>query len=94
MTSDTIVALITGGLSLIGVIVTVIAGNRKTSKTVKEHSDLTIYRIDELEKKVEKHNRVVERVYFLEREDAVEKEALKVINHRIKDLEGYHKKEE
>lgn len=91
MTTEIAVALITGGLSLIGVIVTVLVGNHKTSKTVKEQSDLTIYRINELEKKVEKHNRVVERVYFLEREDAVEKEAIKVINHRINDLEEFHK---
>lgn len=91
MSDEVIIALITGGLSLIGVIVTVLFGNRKTAKTVKEQSDITIYRIDELEKKVEKHNRVVERVYFLEREDAVEKEAIKVINHRINDLEEFHK---
>ncbi len=91
MTTEITVALITGIMSLAGVIVTVLVGNRKTEKSIKEQSDLTIYRIDELEKKVEKHNRVVERVYFLEREDAVEKEAIKVINHRINDLEEYHK---
>lgn len=91
MTTDVTVALITGLLSLAGVIVTVIMGNRKTEKSFKEQTNLTIYRIDELEKKVEKHNGVIERVYFLEREDAVEKEAIKVINHRINDLEEYHK---
>lgn len=91
MTTEVTVALITGVLSLAGVIITVIMGNRKTEKSVKEQTNLTIYRIDELEKKVEKHNGVIERVYFLEREDAVEKEAIKVINHRINDLEDYHK---
>jgi len=54
-------------------------------------SKLTNYRIEQLEKKVEKHNQLVDRVYSLERADKVEEEKLKVINHRIDDLEQYHK---
>lgn len=52
---------------------------------------LTTYRIEQLEKKVEKHNGVIERVYELEKEKAVFEEDLKVANHRITDLEHYHK---
>lgn len=52
---------------------------------------LTTYRIEQLEKKVEKHNKVVERVYELEKEKAVFQEDLRVANHRIEDLENYHK---
>ena len=52
---------------------------------------LTNYRIAQLEKKVEKHNTVIDRVYKLEQHDAVVKEDIKVINHRISDLEQYHK---
>lgn len=52
---------------------------------------LTNYRIEQLEKKVEKHNQVIDRVYNLEKEDEVEKEQIKVINHRIGDLEEFHK---
>ena len=48
---------------------------------------LVMYRIEQLEKKVEKHNNVLERVYILEKDDAVIKEDLKVVNHRIEDLE-------
>lgn len=81
------VALIT----LAGVIITVAVGNKQTNKNIKDKTDLTIYRIGELEKKVEKHNKVVERVYVLERKDAVEEEEIKVINHRIADLEELHK---
>ena len=77
------VALIT----LAGVIITVALGNKKTSKDIKSQTDLTIYRIDQLEKKVEKHNSVVERVYKLEQKDAVTQEQLKVTKHRIDDLE-------
>lgn len=53
-------------------------------------SKLTNYRIEQLEKKVEKHNNVVERVYSLEKHEAVIEEEIKVINHRIEDLEAYH----
>lgn len=53
---------------------------------------LRIHRkIEQLEKKVEKHNQVIDRVYKLEQSDAVENEEIKVINHRIADLEQYHK---
>lgn len=52
---------------------------------------LIVYRIEQLEKKVEKHNNVIERVYKLEQHDAVEEEEIRVINHRIADLEQYHK---
>ena len=48
---------------------------------------LTNYRIELLEKKVEKHNHVIDRVNELEKQDAVKKEEIKVINHRIADLE-------
>ena len=52
---------------------------------------LTNYRIEQLEKKVEKHNQVIERVYKLERQEAVIEEEIKVANHRIEDLEEFHK---
>ena len=53
-------------------------------------SKLTNYRLEQLEKKVEAHNKVVERTYKLEEEQKVEEEKIKVINHRIDDLEKYH----
>ena len=52
---------------------------------------LTNYRIQQLEEKVEKHNKVIERVYNLEKHEAVMEEEIKVANHRIDDLEQYHK---
>lgn len=48
---------------------------------------LMSYRIEQLEKKVEKHNCVIERVYKLEKEHAVDTEKIAVANHRIEDLE-------
>ena len=55
------------------------------------NSKLTNYRIEQLEKKVDKHNTVIDRVYSLEKHNAVIDEDIKVVNHRISDLELYHK---
>lgn len=50
-------------------------------------SKLTNYRIAQLEKKVDKHNTVIERTFKLEEGQAVIQEQIKVVNHRIADLE-------
>lgn len=75
-----IIALISFAGTLIGTFGGIITSNK-----------LTNYRIEELEKKVEKHNKVVERVYILEKDKAVFEEEIKVANHRIDDLEQFHK---
>ena len=49
---------------------------------------LTQYRLEQLEKKVQAHNNLIDRTYRLEEQDAVHTEQIKVINHRLKDLEG------
>lgn len=76
MSETLIVAL----LSLIGTLVGTLGGILVSNR-------LTTYRIEQLEKKVEKHNGVIERVYALEKRDAVHDEEIKVANHRIEDLE-------
>lgn len=78
--SETIIVAI---LSLIGTLVGSLLGIVAANK-------LVIYRIEQLEKKVEKHNNVLERVYDLEKSEAVIKEEIKVANHRIDDLENNH----
>jgi len=55
------------------------------------NSRIINYRIEQLEKKVDKHNQVIDRVYALEKSSAVMDEDIKVANHRISDLEDYHK---
>jgi len=52
---------------------------------------LTTYRLEQLEKKVDKHNTVIERTFKLEENDAVTQQQIKVINHRINDLEENEK---
>ena len=48
---------------------------------------LMSYRIEQLEKKVEKHNNLVERMYKIEEKTELQEEKIKVANHRIDDLE-------
>lgn len=76
MTEGIMIAIITGGLAVISNIIIVVFNNSKT-----------LYRIEQLEKKVEKHNNFIERVYECERVLDVHEEKIKVANHRIDDLE-------
>ena len=48
---------------------------------------LTNYRIEQLEKKVQAHNNLIDRTYKLETDAEVFHEQMKVVNHRLKDLE-------
>lgn len=83
--SDVIIVAI---ISFVGTLAGTFAG-------IVTSSRLTNYRIEQLEKKVEEHNKVVDRVYQLEQrnKDNYElfSEKFKVVNHRIEDLEEYHK---
>lgn len=62
MSDAIIVALITGAVSLLGSVMTMVVSARKA----KQQADVTLYRIDQLEEKVSKHNNLVERTYKLE----------------------------
>ena len=68
-----IAAAITGGLTLVGVLIS----NNATKAVMQE-------RINELTREVRKHNGFAERMPVVE-------EQIKIINHRIEDLEEYHK---
>lgn len=61
-----IVAIITGGLSLIGVILTNMTSNRKIERQLEVSMAVTNTRLEDLTKQVEKHNQVIERTYKLE----------------------------
>lgn len=80
MDNTVVIALISFAGTLLGTFGGIVTSNK-----------LTTYRIEQLEKRVEKHNNVIERVYELEKEKAVFEEDLKVANHRITDLEHAHK---
>lgn len=70
-------------LTLIGVIITVVAGNKSTRKIIE-------YRIEQLEKKQDMHNQLIGRMYEAEKKLEVHEEQIKVSNHRIDDLEHLH----
>ena len=76
-----VVALITGGLSLAGVIVSNIASSRKMEQQMAVQQAVTDAKIEELTREVREHNGFARRVPVLE-------EQIKVANHRIADLEA------
>ena len=53
----------------------------------KKSTVLVAYRLEQLEKKQNVHNQVIDRVYELEKSVALNSEDIKVANHRIEDLE-------
>ena len=100
MSDAVLVAIISGGLTLAGTILTVVLSHRSTIQTLEKQSELADQeikgqiavvntKIEELSGRVEKHNQVVERTYALEQRTAVLDEKMKVANNRLKNLEGH-----
>ena len=83
--TEIIVAIITGGLALLGVILSNNSANKKIENQIDKNQAVTDTKVEELTREVRKHNNFAERMPVLE-------EKIKVINHRIDDLE--HKKED
>jgi hypothetical protein len=84
MSESIAVALITGGLSLIGVVVTCLATARKNERTMAVSQAVTDTKIEELTREVRLHNGFAEKIPVIQ-------EQIKVINHRVGDLEKFHK---
>ena len=76
-----IVAMITGGLSLLGVVITNMMAARRTEQRMATSQAVTDTKIEELTREVRAHNNFAQRVPVLE-------EQIKVANHRIADLEN------
>ena len=84
MSEAVISALITGGLALAGVIISNLMAARKTEAAIKVNQAVTDTKREELTREVRAHNNFARRMPVVE-------EQIKVINHRISDLEAYHK---
>lgn len=84
MTEAITVALITGGLSLIGVIIASISGNRRAEEKLRVAQAITDAKIEELTREVRKHNNFAEKIPVIQ-------EQIKVVNHRIADLKDERK---
>ena len=77
-------AIITGAVAIVVCMLNNYFQNRKSTALIE-------YKIDELSKRVDKHNSLVERTYKLEETVSVIEEKIKVENHRIEDLEQERK---
>ena len=78
---ETFIASIVSALiaATASIVVCVINNNKQNA--------LMFYRLEQLEKKVEKHNNLVDRTYRLEEQTAVQEERLNAANNRITELE-------
>lgn len=80
MSDAIIVAIISGGLAFIGTVVTCLSSHKKTEKNIEVSQAVTNTKIDELTREVREHNGFARRMPVVE-------EQIKIINHRIDDLE-------
>lgn len=77
-------SIVVAALALVGTLAGTYFANRKSAA-------LIAYRLEALEKRVEKHNHLIERTYKLEELTQLQEEKIAVANHRIKDLEEFHR---
>ena len=80
MSEAILVALITGSLSLLGVVITNLATARKSEMAIRTSQAVTDAKLEALTREVREHNQFARRMPVVE-------EQIKVINHRIGDLE-------
>lgn len=84
MSEAIVVALITGGLSLIGVVITCLVTAKKTEKAAAVAQAVTETKLAELTREVRMHNGFAQKMPVFE-------EQIRVINCRLDNLEQYHK---
>lgn len=82
--NEIIVAIIMGGLSLVGVIFSNMQSNKKIESNLDKQQAITDTKLEELTREVREHNNFARRMPVVE-------EQIKVINHRISDLERGNK---
>lgn len=75
-----IVAVITSVFTLAGVVITTVSSSRKVQISLEKTQAVTDCKIDELTREVREHNNFAKRMPVVE-------EQIKVINHRLEDLE-------
>ena len=85
-------ALISAGSAAVAAIVVAIiqskAQHNQFLAELDKRDALQSQRLEQLEKKMDKHNNLIERIYILEKASAVMQNDIKVANHRIDDLEN------
>lgn len=79
--TEIITAMITGGLALLGVVLSNTAAARRTDEQIRTSQAVTDTKLEELTREVREHNGFAKRIPVLE-------EQMRVANHRIQDLEN------
>lgn len=77
-------AIITGGLSLLGVVISNVSSNRKVEANLEKAQAVTDTKIDELTREVREHNNFARRMPVVE-------EKLNAMEKTVEELRGYHK---
>lgn len=84
-------AIIAAIISAAAAIIVCMVNNHYQQKQAEKKHDETIsliaYKLEQLTKKVDLHNNAVERLYEVEKRLGIDEEKIKVVNHRIEDLE-------
>ena len=80
-----VVAMISWGVTLIGAVVSNLAGQRRTENNMRINQAVIDTKIDELTREVREHNNFARRMPVVE-------EQIKVINHRVADLEAHEER--
>lgn len=75
--------------SVIAAAVTLLVCIINNSQQAARTRNLLDYKLEELTKRVDKHNNVIERTYELEKRTDIQEEQIKVVNNRIKGLEEH-----
>ena len=88
MTESIIVAVITGVLSLVGVVIANITAHQKTMAAVEKAQALTDQRLDQLTREVRAHNGLIDRMYAVEAKANLNEEKIKIVDRRIEELVG------
>lgn len=82
-----VAALISGAAAIVVSVVNANSNHKKLLTELEKRDELQAYRIEQLEKKQDKHNALMERTFVLEKKADVFDEKIKVANHRLDDLE-------
>lgn len=84
-------AFIAAGATLLVCLINNHYQQKRSDAQHEETTNLIVYRLDQLEKKQDLHNNAVARLYEVERKLGIDEERISVANHRIDDLEQFHK---
>lgn len=85
MAEAILVAVISAGAALLGNIITNMASTRRTENSIRTNQAVTDAKLEELTREVREHNNFARRLPVVE-------EQIKVINHRVADLEAHEER--